>query len=152
MRAIKSPGALAAHGASEVDGLGRHVVSETNRQLQLPQAPIRATLIGSDRWSAEGISARGYDPVFDLCRELVAPGRNPTSPLEAWRGETLCLRVGSIGEGARLAVAHDRDGTPCLRRRQERSQGHGAGSPVAQNANGREIAFPGQSVTGETAP
>ena len=102
MRTIKSPGALSAHGASEIDGLGPHVVSQTNRQLQLLQAPIRATLIGC---SAEGISARGYDPVLDLCRELVAAGRSPTSPLKGWRGETLCLRVGSIGEAAQLTVA-----------------------------------------------
>ena len=135
MRTIESPGALAAHGASEIDGLGPHVFSQNNRQQKLLQAPIRAMLIGSNRWSAEGISARGYDPVFDLRRELVAPGRNPTSPLEGWRGKTLCLRVGSIGEGARLAVAHDRDGTPhAFDARQERSQGHGAGSPVAPNA------------------
>jgi hypothetical protein len=151
MRTIKSPGALAAHGASEIDGLGRHVVSKTNRQLQLPQAPIGTTLIGSNRCSAEGIRARGYDPVLDLCRELVAAGRNPTSPLEGWRGEAPCLRIGSIGEGARLTVADDRDGTPCLERSLRR-QGYGAGSPVAPNANERGIAFPGQPATGEAAP
>ena len=41
----------------------------------------------------------GYAPVLDLCRELLAAGFNPASPLEAWRRETLCLRVRSIGEG-----------------------------------------------------
>ena len=101
MRTIKSPSALAAHGASETDELGQHVVSEINRQQQIPQAVIRAELIGSDRCEAEGIIARGYAPVLDLCRKLVAAGYNPASPLEAWRGETLCLRVRSIGEGAR---------------------------------------------------
>jgi hypothetical protein len=138
MRTIKSPGALAAHGASEIDGLGRHVVSQTNRQGQLPQVPIRATLVGSDRCAADGISARGYAPVLDLCRELVAAGFNPASALEAWRGEILCLRVRSIGESARLAVEDDRHGTPRLRRWRKRPHGYGAGSPIAKNANGRE--------------
>ena len=45
--------------------------------------------------------------MLDLCRELVAAGLHPTSPLEAWRGDTLSLRVRSIGEGARLAVEDD---------------------------------------------
>jgi hypothetical protein len=130
---MKSPGALAAHGASEIDELGRHVVSQANRQQQLPQVPIRATLVDSDRCDAEGISARGYAPVLDLCRELVAAGFNPASPPEAWRG-VLCLRVRSIGESARLTVADDRHGTPRLRRRQERPQGYVAGSPVRQTA------------------
>jgi hypothetical protein len=152
MRTIKSPGALAAHEASEIDGLGRHVVSETNCQLQLPQAPIRATLIGSNRCSAEGISARGYDPVLDLCRELAAAGRNPTSPLEGWRGDTLCLRVRSIGEGARLTVEDDRHGTPNLRRWRDRPRRHGTGSPVAQNANGRGLATLAPPATQEAAP
>ena len=57
------------------------------------------------------------------------------------------LRVRSIGEGARLTVADDRHGTPRLRRRQERPQGYVAGSPVAQNANGREVATPAQTTT-----
>jgi hypothetical protein len=147
MTTTKSPGAVAAHGASEIDGLGRQVVSQTNRQGQLSQGPVRATLVGSDRCDAEGISARGYAPVLDLCRELVADGFNPASPLEAWRGEILCLRVRSIGEGARLTVADDRHGTPRLRRRQERPQGYAAGSPVAPNANGRGAATPAQPTT-----
>ena len=139
MTAMKSPGALAAHGASDIDGLGRRVVSQTNRQELLSQAPIRATLIGSHRSDAEGISARGCAPVLDLCRELLAAGFNSASPLEAWRGEILCLRVRSIGEGARLTVADDRHGTPRLRRQHKRPQGYVAGSPVAENANGREV-------------
>ena len=105
-------------------------------QQQLPQVPIHATLVGSDCCEAEGISGRGYAPVFELCRKLVAAGFDPVSPLEAWRGETLSLRVRSIGEGAQLTVADDRHGTPRLRRRQEGPQGYVAGSPVAQIVNG----------------
>jgi hypothetical protein len=104
-------------------------------QQQLPQVPIHATLVGSDCCEAEGISGRGYAPAFELCRKLVAAGFDPVSPLEAWRGETLSLRIRSIGEGARLTVADDRHGTPRLRRRQERPEGYVAGSPVAQIAD-----------------
>ena len=147
MTTMKSPGAVAALGAFEMDGLGRHVVSEANRQGQLSQGPVRATLVGSDRCDAEGISSRGYAPMLDLCRELVAAGFDPASPLEAWRGEILCLRVRSIGESARLTVADDRHGTPRLRRRHERPQGYVAGSPVALNANGRGAAAPAQPTT-----
>jgi hypothetical protein len=132
---IKSPGALAARGASEIDGFGHHVVSELNRQTNLSQVPIRAELIGSNRCEAAGISACGYAPVFKLCRKLVAAGFNPTSPLEAWRCETLCLRVRSIGEGARLTVGDDRHGTPRLRCHQEGAQGYAAASPVVQIAD-----------------
>jgi hypothetical protein len=40
-----------------------------------------------------------------LARLLIEAGHDPATPLEAWRGETLCLRVRSIGEGARLRIA-----------------------------------------------
>ena len=73
MRRRKAPGAVAkVPGLSVADQLGRQVVSENKRQRQFAQPPIRATLVGSDRCDAEGISARGYAPVLDLCRELVA--------------------------------------------------------------------------------
>jgi hypothetical protein len=39
-----------------------------------------------------------------LCRKLIEAGHDPAAPLEAWRGGVLCLRVRSIGEGARLEV------------------------------------------------
>jgi hypothetical protein len=132
MTAAKSPGAVAALGASVSDHRGRQVIAENNRQQTFAQAPIRVTLIGFDRCEAAGISVRGYAPVLDLCRELVAAGFDPACPLEAWRGQILCMRVRSIGQGARLTVADDRHGTPRLRRRQERSQRYAAGSPVRQ--------------------
>lgn len=55
MTATKSPGAVAAHGASENDELGRHVVSETKRQPALTQAPFLAALVGA-RVSREATS------------------------------------------------------------------------------------------------
>ena len=144
MTTMKSPGALAALGASVIDRLGRQVFPENNRQQQFAQAPIRATLIGSDRCEAEGIVACGYAPVLDLCRELIEAGHDPERALHAYRSGVLALAVRSLGDGAELTVADDRHGTPRLRRRQDRPQGYVAGSPVAQKANGREVAAPAQ--------
>src|SRR5215469_15190759 len=61
----------------------------------------RAELIGS-ACSALGITARGTTPVLALCRLLVEAGHDPATPLEAWRGSTLCLRIRRIGEAAQL--------------------------------------------------
>jgi hypothetical protein len=44
---------------------------------------------------------------LDLCRALVEAGYDPTTPLEAYRGDMLCLRVRSIGEAADLRISHD---------------------------------------------
>ena len=51
MRVMKSPGAMAALGASKIDGLGRHVVSKISLQYDSTQAPIRWVLLGSDRFA-----------------------------------------------------------------------------------------------------
>jgi hypothetical protein len=152
MRPTKSPGAVAALGASKSDPLGGKVFSETKRQKRFAQAPIRAELIASNSCEADGLIAFGYAPVLDLCRELVAAGYDPATPLEAWRGETLCLYVRSIGKGARLTVADDRHGTPRLRRRPGRPQGYVGALPVAQIAKGRDMAAPAQHATWEPAP
>jgi|SRR5262249_7021695 len=66
------------------------------------QTAIRAELIGSDRCSALGMTARSTTPVLALCRLLVEAGHDPVMPLEAWRGSTLCLRIRRIGEAAQL--------------------------------------------------
>jgi hypothetical protein len=59
MTPIKSPGALAARGASEIDGVEHHVVSKVNRQETFAQAPVRATLSGSHRCEAGGSARTG---------------------------------------------------------------------------------------------
>jgi hypothetical protein len=116
MRTAKSPGAVAALGASEIDELGRHVVSEATFHRNFPQAPIHATLIGSDRCEAEGYTARGSAPVLALCRRLFAVGFDPGRPLHAYRGDTLSLVVRTIGEGAALTVAEGSRDMPRFRR------------------------------------
>lgn len=66
--------------------------------------PISCTLIGSNTAQAADIVARGHSPVFDLCRKLVAAGHDPASPMECYRGDMLCLRIRTIGEGAKLTI------------------------------------------------
>jgi hypothetical protein len=127
MTATKSPGALAAHGAPEIDGLGHHVISEPNRQQHLAQASIRATLIGSDRCKAAGISVHGHAPVLGL------------------------LRIRANGETARLTVADDRRAELRLRC-QKGPRGYFSASPVAPIADWREVATPEQPATVEAAP
>jgi len=90
--------------APRLDGTADHVGAIATSLAQSTQA-IRAELIGSDCCIALGITGRGSAPVLGLCRFLVAAGLNPAASLEAWRGDILCLRVRSLGEGARLRVA-----------------------------------------------
>jgi hypothetical protein len=92
---------------------------------------IRADLIGSTQASAAGIVVTGHGPVFRLCRALVRAGHDPETPLEAYRGATLCLRVRSIGEAAQLAVKDDKNGRPrFVRYVEERGA---AAPPVREN-------------------
>jgi hypothetical protein len=65
---------------------------------------ICADLVGSNTATACGIVVKARAPVLELCRQLVKAGHPPDLPLEAYRGPTLCLRVESIGVGARLTV------------------------------------------------
>ena len=98
----------------EARSLSRTSLSQNFRQA------IRAELIGSNACSALGITARGHAPVLALCQLLIEAGHDPNRPLLAYRGDTLCLRVRSIVEGAALAVEDDRRGTPRFRRRRAR--------------------------------
>jgi hypothetical protein len=51
-----------------------------------------------------------------MCRALIDTGYDPERPLVAYRGDTLCLRVSSIGYGAQYTVEDGRRGSPVLRR------------------------------------
>jgi hypothetical protein len=63
------------------------------RKSDIPNT-ICAELIGSTTATAAGISVTAYAPVLELCRRLVAAGRDPAAPLRAYRGDVLALRVG----------------------------------------------------------
>jgi hypothetical protein len=65
---------------------------------------IRADLFGDTLAQGCGCVACSSSPVIELCRRLVAAGHDPSTPLEAYRGDTLCLHVRSIGEAAELRV------------------------------------------------
>jgi hypothetical protein len=82
--------------------------SRPHTKLQL----VRADLVGADTAVAAGITATGHAPLLTLCRRLVEAGHDPSTPLEAYRGTTLCLRARSIGAGARLTVREGPDGKP----------------------------------------
>jgi hypothetical protein len=80
----------------------RHTLLKTENQNR--QAALRAEITGSDECGALGITVTGSTPVLALCRLLVGAGHDPATPLEAWRGDVLCLRVRSIGEAAGLEI------------------------------------------------
>jgi hypothetical protein len=99
------------------------------------QTAIRAELSGSNTCTAAGVTVVDHAPVFALCRALLTGGQNPNRPLLAYRGEVFCLRVRSIGEGARLTIEDNRRGRPRLRRWRDRGKGRGAAPPVRQIGN-----------------
>jgi hypothetical protein len=86
---------------------------------------IRAELTGSNVCTALEVVAIASAPVLALCRKLVAAGIDPATPLEAWRGSTLCVRVRGIGEAAQLEPSPR--GTGFVRR-----PGVRGGPPIAQ--------------------
>jgi hypothetical protein len=64
MRMNKSPGAVAALGASVVDQLGRQVIPENSRQQQLPQAAIRTAIGAGDRGTMGASHGAQRRPAF----------------------------------------------------------------------------------------
>jgi hypothetical protein len=79
------------------------------------QSVISAQLTGSHRCEALGIVVTGHAPVLTLCRELLAAGIDPDSPLDVFRCGLLALRVRSVGAAARLAVEDNENGRPQFR-------------------------------------
>jgi hypothetical protein len=107
MRAIKGATPAADRTARERrqgSNIAIAAFASPDQQRQCTRDVIRAQLIGSDRSSANGLTARGTSPVLQLCRSLVAGGIDPDRPLHAYRGDTLCLVARSIGSAARLTV------------------------------------------------
>jgi hypothetical protein len=65
---------------------------------------IRAQISSDTIAVSCGITVKSPTPVLVLCRRLVEEGCDPVTPMQAYRGETLCLYVQSIGEAATLQV------------------------------------------------
>jgi len=84
---------------------------------------IRAELTGTNYAEARGITVRSPSPVLDLARKLIAAGYDSETPLEAWRGSTLCLTVRSIREAARLRVTTAVNGPPIFTPAQDMAKG-----------------------------
>ena len=82
---------------------------------ELNAQPVRADLIGDNVARACGIVAHNGAPLLKLCRLLVDAGFDPNQPLEAWRDDVLCLRVGAIGQAAALEVNGEGGGFRRLR-------------------------------------
>jgi len=93
------------------------------REASKPQSPaikiIRAEVTGSDQASACGLTVCCSSPILTLCRQLIAAGHDPKTPLQAYRGATLCLHVRSIREAAGLEIAAHSAGFRKRRRRDE---------------------------------
>ena len=74
------------------------------QQAAVAMSPIRADLIGSDTCIALGITVHAEAHVLAMCRRLLDAGHDLATPLETYRGTTLCLIVRSIGEAAQLEI------------------------------------------------
>jgi hypothetical protein len=123
-----------ARGVPELTQLGGTGIRGNSPATEKTQA-IFAELIGSNTCTAAGITVVDHAPVFALCRALLAAGEDSNRPLYVYRSEVLCLRVRSIGEGARLTVEDDRHGRPRLRRLRDRAKGYGAAPAVRQGCD-----------------
>jgi hypothetical protein len=66
---------------------------------------IRAELTGDTLASGDDLVAGSSSPVIELCQMLINAGYSPSTPMEVYRGDTLCLHVRSIGEAAGLRVS-----------------------------------------------
>ncbi|MPZ57500.1 MAG: hypothetical protein GEU91_13565 [Rhizobiales bacterium] len=95
--------------------------------------PLHAELFGSDKARLCGISVTAGAPVLELCRRLVAAGVDPATPLAAYRGDVLCLKVRSIGEGARLEPAGNGVGFRVRKDVGTAPPMRSAGEPVSQS-------------------
>jgi hypothetical protein len=135
------------------------MTDQTPQTLSVPQAgEVRADLVGADTAVAAGITATGHAPLLTLCRRLVEAGHDPSTPLEAYRGTTLCLRARSIGAGARLTVREGPDGKPrfaTYRPAPDCRQSCGGQPPTRSNAGGgpaHEGALPKTPRSGRSGP
>ena len=97
---------------------------------------IKADITSVSTCVAEGITANGTAPVLALCRKLIAAGYDPALPLHVYRGDTLALKVRSMGEGAQSTVGDNRLGTPIFRRWKDDARSDVEGPLVRQNAPG----------------
>ena len=63
---------------------------------------ITASISSDSIATSCGVTVHVGSPVLALCRQVVTEGADPTASLQAFRGDTLCLTIRSIGEAAML--------------------------------------------------
>jgi hypothetical protein len=95
--------------------------------------PVVCQLVGSGRCEVDGLVVKHPAPVLAMCRALIDAGYDPRRPLEAYRGQTLCLRVSSIGYGAQYTVEESRSGGAPVLRRYKAFPGRAVALPMRQN-------------------
>ena len=95
---------------------------------------IRAELTDSDTAEAFGYSVTSTSPILALCRDLVDAECAPCWALAAYRGDTLCLWVRTIGEAARLKVSPHGVGFIAHPREAEGVSSDFDGSPARETA------------------
>jgi hypothetical protein len=115
------PAACGARRASELDSVGAGNWSEGTRTAAFLQADlleyakgiftdkpapgaVMAKLVGFDVAICAGKTTKSRTPILDLCRELIAEGFSPQTPLAAYRDGILVLAIRSIGAAAVLRV------------------------------------------------
>jgi hypothetical protein len=103
MAYMKNP-AAANGGGSGNDVHAAKLNTPVNTRTAARNQVLRADLIGTDAYSAAGITTTGNAPVLVLYRRLLADGHDPATRLEVYRGATLALIVRSIGEAAQLEI------------------------------------------------
>ena len=98
------PAAIGARRASGFVIDEQQVTGPEDNPSQVSQQAIRADLTGSESCSALGLTVESSTPVLKICRQLITVGHDPATPLNAYRGDVLSLRIRSISEGAGLEV------------------------------------------------
>jgi hypothetical protein len=101
--------------SNRINGLSPESKTAQAKQHEVnATGPLRADLIGISQATCSGVTVSGrHAPVFSLCRALIEAGHDPDAPLEAYRGEILCLRASSLAAGAALIVKEStKDGRP----------------------------------------
>jgi hypothetical protein len=113
-------GAKAARPAPAVTGREPRVIDllggkiNPARNIEPKREHVIAELVGDDSCRCQEIDAAvtANAPVLAMCRQLLATGVDPDTPLRVYRQGVLALKVRSIREGARLTVKTAGNGTP----------------------------------------
>ena len=110
----------AARPASAVTGRESQVIDllagkiNPSRNILAKREHVIAELVGDDCCRCQEIDAAvtANAPVLAMCRQLLATGVDPDTPLRVYRRGVLAVKVRSIREGARLTVKTAGNVTP----------------------------------------